>query len=66
MALKDSQKNIAKKYQKHEMTEFFTGFQGLNNPSYYFFRPIFKSPFFLSSNFLFWSKYTSRSRNMGK
>ena len=40
------------KNKKLKLSAVFSGFQGLTNTSYKFFRPLFNSQFFLSLNFL--------------
>ena len=36
------QKNISKKYQKHEIVTIFGGFRGLNDSSYHIFEDTFR------------------------
>ena len=42
MASEDPQKNIAKKYEKHKLSGFFSDLRGINNPSYQLFEAIFQ------------------------
>ena len=56
MASEDPQKNIAKKYKKHEIVRIFSDLWGLNYQSYQLFEATFHNQFFLSFNFYFGHK----------
>ena len=42
MALEDPQKNIVKKYKKHEIVRLLSNFRSLNNSSYQLFEATFQ------------------------
>ena len=65
MVWEDPKKNIAKKYQKHEIPPHSVAVsEALTTHHTYFFRHLFNRQFFLKLLFLFWSQDKSRSRNM--
>ena len=66
MAAEDPQKDIAKKYEEHEIVRLLELSKALTIHRTNFLIPPFKSHFFRNFNFLFWSQDMRWSKNMRK